>query len=396
MRLALIANGDERDYMFCRFPPPENQPLRSVHINLKPCSILQLQFLNTDEPDCQASSKAVSRSMPDTITEVELKKIRPNKLNPRLEVNLERLNELAESIREVGLLEPIIVRPVEQEFEVVVGERRYRASQQAGLERVPAIVREYTDAEVVQLNLVENVQREELSAIEKGNVCKYLLENCPQEYPDQNAVAEKIGVSAETISAWLKSAEVVPAEVRKLVAPSSISGSVPEGKIDYATALKVGRSVKEPERRVEIIKKLAEKGLPIKERAQVIQKAIQEPERSVEEVIEEVAEAPYEMQFLAHEKKLIMDGKKTQSSRITIPDPKIRAGAIVYAIVREPRFADLRIISVERKKLKYYDEEDARREGYQTMDELRKMWQETYGEWDENELVYVVHFEKLG
>ena len=197
--------------------------------------------------------------MSETIREIELKKIRPNKLNPRLEVNIERLNELAESIREVGLLEPIIVRPVDSGFEVVVGERRYRASQQAGFEKVLAIVREYSDDEVVQLNLIENVQREELSAIEKGKVCKYLLENCAEKYPSQNAIAEKIGVSSDAVSLWLRSAEVVPEEVQTLVAPSTISGDIPEGKIDYATALKVGRQVKEPERQVEVIRKLAEK-----------------------------------------------------------------------------------------------------------------------------------------
>jgi ParB family chromosome partitioning protein len=71
----------------------------------------------------------------ETFKEIDIRKIRPSKLNPRLEVNIERLNELAASIREVGLLEPIIVRPVKGEFEVVVGERRYRASQQAGLEK---------------------------------------------------------------------------------------------------------------------------------------------------------------------------------------------------------------------------------------------------------------------
>jgi len=112
----------------------------------------------------------------EIVKEVELAKTHPNRLNPRLEMNVERLNELADSIKEVGLLEPIIVRPKDGEYEVVIGERRYRASQQAGLEKVPAVIREYSDDEVVQLNLIENVQREDLSAIEKGKVCKYLLE----------------------------------------------------------------------------------------------------------------------------------------------------------------------------------------------------------------------------
>jgi ParB family chromosome partitioning protein len=305
------------------------------------------------------------------------------------------LNELAESIKKVGLLEPIIVRPRDGRFEVVVGERRYRASQQAGLAKIPAIIKEYTDDEVVQLNLVENIQREELSAVEKGKVCKYLLENCPEKYPSQSAIAENIGVSSNTVSTWLRTVDIVPEEVQSLVAPSAISGDVPEGKIDYATAVKVGRQVKGPGKQVEVIRKLAEKRLPTKERAQVIERMMQEPERSVDEVIQEIADAPYELQLMAVDRDLILEGKKTQISRTTIPDSKVKAGATVYASVREPRFADLRITSIERKKLKYFNEEDVKREGYRSLREFKEKWQEIHEEWDEDQLVYVIHFEKL-
>jgi ParB family chromosome partitioning protein len=330
-----------------------------------------------------------------TIKEIELDKIRPSRLNPRLEVNIERLNELAESIKEVGLLEPIIVRPVDSEFEVVVGERRYRASQQAGLKRIPAIVREYSDDEVVQLNLIENIQREELNAVEKGKVCKYLLDECPEKYPSRTAIAEKIGVSTDAVSLWLKTFEVVPEEVQKLVAPSTVSGDIPEGKIDYLTAVKASRVIKEPERQVEVIKKLAEKRLPMKERAQVIEKAALEPKRPLEEVIEEVVEAPSDLQFLSDDKQKILQGKKTQTSRTTIPDPKMKIGATVHAVIQEPRFADLRIVSIERKRLRYFNEDDAKNEGYDMLEEFKQKWQEVYEEWDESQLVYIIHFEKL-
>jgi len=333
--------------------------------------------------------------MSEIVKEIELKKIRPNRLNPRLDVSIEHLNELADSIREVGLLEPIIVRPVDTEFEVVVGERRYRASQQAGLEKVPAIIRKYSDDEVVQLNLIENVQREDLSAIEKGKVCKYLLEKYPDKYPSQMALAKKIGVSHDTISLWLRTVELVPQEVQKYVAPSTISREVPEGKIDYLTAVRVGRSVKEPKRRVEVIKKLAEKRLPVKERTQVIEKVAREPERPVEELIEEVAEIPYELPFRLAHMKPILDDMKTQTSRTGIRDPKVKVGAIVHAAVWEPHFADLRIMSIERKQLKYFDEEDAKREGGYTLEEFKKVWKDIHGEWDENQLVYVISFEKV-
>jgi ParB family chromosome partitioning protein len=330
-----------------------------------------------------------------TIKEIELDKIRPSRLNPRLEVNIERLNELAESIKEVGLLEPIIVRPVDSEFEVVVGERRYRASQQAGLKRILAIVREYSDDEVVQLNLIENIQREDLNAVEKGKVCKYLLDECPEKYPSRTAIAEKIGVSTDAVSLWLKTVEVVPEEVQKLVAPSTVSGDIPEGKIDYLTAVKASRVIKEPERQVEVIKKLAEKRLPMKERAQVIEKAALEPKRPLEEVIEEVVETPSDLQFLSDDKQKILQGKKTQTSRTTIPDPKMKIGATVHAVIQEPRFADLRIVSIERKRLRYFNEDDAKNEGYDMLEEFKQKWQEVYEEWDESQLVYIIHFEKL-
>jgi ParB family chromosome partitioning protein len=333
--------------------------------------------------------------MSEEIKEIELKKIRPNRLNPRLEMNIERLNELAASIREVGLLEPIIVRPIDGEYEVVVGERRYRASEQAGVEKVLAIVRQYGDDEVMQINLIENIQREELNAIEKGKVCKYLLENCPEKYPSQSAVAKRIGVSSNVISLWLRSVEVVPQEAQKYVAPSTISGQVPEGKIDYQTAVKVGRSVEEPEKKVEVIKKLVEKRLPTKERTEVIKKLAREPEKPIEEVIKEVTEAPCELEFMAEDKKPLLDGTKTQTSRADMPDSKIKVGAIVQAVIWEPHVTDLRIKSIERKRLRYFDDDDAKREGGFTLEEFKKRWRKTHGKWDENQLVYVIHFESV-
>lgn len=333
--------------------------------------------------------------MSTTLKEVELSKIRPNRLNPRLEVNIGRLNKLAESIKQVGLLEPLIVRPVKDGYEVVIGERRYRASQQANLKKIPVLIRDYSDDKVVELNLIENVQREDLSAIEKGKVCKHLLEKYPEKYPSQIALAKKIGVSPDAISLWLRTVEVVPQEVQEFVAPSTISRKVPEGKVDYLTAVRVGRSVKEPKRRVEVIKKLAEKRLPVRERRQVIKKVTLEPEKPVEEVIEEVAKIPYELPFRLSHMKPILDGAKVQTSRTGIPDPKVRVGAIVYASVWEPHFADLRVTYIERKRLRYFDEEDAKREGGYTLEDFKKVWKDIHGEWNEDQIVYVIHFEKV-
>ncbi len=329
------------------------------------------------------------------LKEIELNQIRPNRLNPRIDINVERLNELAESIKQAGLLEPIIVRPLDNGYEVVVGERRYRASQQAGLQKVPAIVRNFTDEEVIELNLIENIQREDLSAVEKGNCCKQLLEKYPDKYPSREALGGKIGVSADTINNWLRLTEA-PAEIQNMVASIGKAGVSRElGKLDYSTAVTIARQIKEPARQIEVAKEIASKPIHGRKARQVVATAAREPEKSVAEILEEIVEEPCEVTFLAVEKEPIIKGLKTQITRSSPPDPEIKAGNMVCASILEPHFADLRVISVERKRLKYFTEEDAEAEGGYTLEEFKQQWKEKHGEWDEDLLVYVIKFQKV-
>jgi ParB family chromosome partitioning protein len=333
------------------------------------------------------------KKVSEIVKEVQLSKIRPNRLNPRLELNVDKLNELAESIKEVGLLEPLIVRPFEDGYEVVVGERRYRASQQANLKTVPVIIRDYTDDQVIELNLIENIQREDLSVVEKARSCKQLRDKFPEKYPTWQKVAEKIGVSFETVKIWVRTLRL-PEEVQKLVAPRE-THRVPEGKIDYQTALHVVERIKEPEKQVEMIKEIAERRIPQREAQRIIREVVKEPQKPIKEVIEEIAEEPYELPFRLSHLDPILKGLKTQTSRKGIPDPKIKVGSIVHAAVWEPHFADLRVTNIERKRLKYFDEDDAKREGGYTLEEFKKVWKKIHGEWNEDEFVYVIHFEKV-
>ena len=114
------------------------------------------------------------------VTEIPLKRIKPNKLNPRQGIDEQGLEELAESIASKGVVQPITVRPTADGYEVVVGERRFRASKMAGLDKIPAIVREFTDAEVLELILIENAQREDLNDVEKGNSAFSFLKDIPK------------------------------------------------------------------------------------------------------------------------------------------------------------------------------------------------------------------------
>jgi ParB family chromosome partitioning protein len=329
------------------------------------------------------------------LMEVELKKISPNRLNPRLDINIVRLNDLADSIKQVGLLEPLIVRPIDDGYEVVVGERRYRALQQAGLKIVPCVVRNYTDDEVLELNLVENIQREDLSAVEKGNCCKQLLEKYPKKFGNVQTLANRLGVSSATVKTWLGLTEA-PKEIQRMVAPAQVERrGTPDGKIDYTTATTIMRRIPEPEKQIEISQKLASEGMSQKLARRVIEEAAKSPEKKIEEILTAIKEEPQELVFEPNDMEPILKGTKTQISSPRAPDPKIKTGVSVQASVYVPHFADLRIVSVERKRLRYFDEEDAKREGHSSLVDFKRAWKKKHREFNGDELVHIIHFEHI-
>jgi len=330
------------------------------------------------------------------VQEISLNKIHPSKLNPRLDADPQSLTKLSETIKKVGMLQPIIVRPIGSgEYEVVVGERRFRAAQKAGLKTIPAVVKDYSDAEVVELNLIENVQRADLSAVEKGNSCKRMMELYPEKYPTPEAVGAKIGVSGTTVRSWLQLVNA-PLELQKMVAPTSKIGVPREtGKIDWDTAVTITRRIKEPQRQVEVALEIAKKPIYRRQAREVISRAAKEPDKPIEELVKAVVEAPYELPFRLKHMQLILDGIKTQTSRKGIADPRIKVGAKIHAAIWEPRFADLIVTSIERKRLGEFTEEDAKREGGYTLDQFKDVWKEIHGEWNPDESVYVICFKKV-
>lgn len=333
--------------------------------------------------------------MDGQLREVEINNIRPNRLNPRLNIDLVLLNDLADSIKQVGMLEPLIVRPVDDGYEVVVGERRYRAAQQIGLQTVPVLVRQYTDEEVIELNLVENIQREDLSALEKGNCCRQLLEKYPEKFGNVQALANRIGLSPATVKTWLKLTEA-PKEIQRIVAPVQVERrGTPEGKIDYTTATTIMRRIPDREKQVELGQKLAGEGMSQKLARRAIEEAAKSPEKQIEEILTEIKEEPRELTFETNDMEPILKGAKTQLTCSSAPNSKIKTGVTVQASVYVPHFADLRIVSVERKRLRYFDEEDAKREGYASLAEFKRVWRKKRGEFDDNELVHIIRFEKI-
>jgi ParB family chromosome partitioning protein len=155
--------------------------------------------------------------------------LRPGQLNPRKSFHEDELTELADSIRNKGLVQPIIVRPVADGYEIVAGERRWRAAQKAGLHTVPVIARDLNDKEVLELAIIENVQRADLNAIEEAAGYRELVERFDYS---QEQLSEIIGKSRSHVANTL----------RLLKLPESVQAMVESGKLTagHARAL-IGR-----------------------------------------------------------------------------------------------------------------------------------------------------------
>lgn len=149
---------------------------------------------------------------------VPIEDIQPNPRQPRRELG--DLSELIASIKEKGILEPILVRPSGGRYEIIAGERRFRAANEAGLAEVPCVVRESTDAEAMELALVENLQRRDLSPFEEADGLKTLAEAYGYTH---EKMAEKIGKSRSSITETLALA-TMPPQVRELCRLADISG----------------------------------------------------------------------------------------------------------------------------------------------------------------------------
>ncbi len=154
------------------------------------------------------------------IQELSLGDIYPNPYQPRTEFDEEALNELAASIRSIGIVQPITVRSVDGgKYEIIAGERRFRASKLAGLETIPAYIRKTEDESLLELALIENIQREDLHAIEVAISYQRLLDECRLT---QDALSERVGKKRTTISNYLRLLKL-PAQIQLAIRDKKIS-----------------------------------------------------------------------------------------------------------------------------------------------------------------------------
>ncbi len=189
-------------------------------------------------------------------TSLKLSQIEPNRDQPRKNFDLDALEELAESIRRHGVLQPLLVQEKGNHYEIIAGERRWRAAKLAGLKEVPVIIKEFSSEEAMEIALIENIQREDLNAVEEAQAYLTLIQ---EFHLKQEEVAEKVG----------KSRAAIANRLRLLKLPKEVLDLLEEGKLSegHARAL---LSLDQPDRQIEAAKRVVELKLTVRETEKLV------------------------------------------------------------------------------------------------------------------------------
>ena len=196
-------------------------------------------------------SQALEFADNSQIVELRIIDVEPNRDQPRKDFDKERLDELADSISKHGVIQPIIVTKKNDIYQIVAGERRWRASKQAGLKKIPAIIRNYDETKIMEVALIENLQREDLNPVEEALGYKSLMENFSLT---QDKISERVG----------KSRSAVANSIRLLNLPEKILKMLEKGKISTGHA-KVILSVSNENDQIHIAEIIVERQMSVRE-----------------------------------------------------------------------------------------------------------------------------------
>ena len=209
--------------------------------------------------DALISTDSVRPQGSSTINEIPLEQIEPNPNQPRREFDEDALQELANSINEIGIIQPITLRQVEDnKFQIIAGERRWRASQLAGLQAIPAYIRTIKDESIMELALVENIQREDLNAIEIALAYEHLLS---AEGMTQERVSERVGKSRTAITNYL----------RLLKLPAQVQMALQKKEIDMGHARAL-LAIDSPSLQIKLFREIQKHGYSVRKVEELAQK----------------------------------------------------------------------------------------------------------------------------
>ena len=238
--------------------------------------------------------------------ELELDRITPNPDQPRTEFNEEALDELALSIRQLGIIQPITVRKrSDNSYTIISGERRWRAARRAGLERLPVYIREVDDEQLHAMALVENIQRQDLNAIEIALGMQRLIDECNLT---QDALSERVGKKRSSVANYL----------RLLKLPNEIQLALKEGLISMGHAKAIAGAPDEEQLR--LLKKTLKRSLSVRQTEELV--------RSLSEASERTARPTEEEEYPESYARLVEQLERMFTSEISIKRSKTGGGKI--------------------------------------------------------------------
>ncbi len=210
------------------------------------------QLFNTENLDLETIERQIyENSSNEEIIEINLNELRANPYQPRKTFSEAALNELAESIKEHGVFQPIIVKKSIKGYEIIAGERRVRASKLAGLEKIPAIIRDFTDEQMMEIALLENLQRENLNVIEEALAYKSMIDKL---MITQEELSKRVGKSRSHITNIIGILRL-PTEVQALI----LAGELTMGHARVISKLESNDQM------IELANKIVEEKIPVRE-----------------------------------------------------------------------------------------------------------------------------------
>ncbi len=223
-------------------------------------STLAVEPANSADAHSEPSLVAASSARESGVTFIDIYEIAPNPTQPRFDFSDAEIGELSESIRALGVLQPILVRPFEGKYQIVAGERRFRAASRAGLSQVPVLIRELNDRETLEVAIVENVQRQNLNPIEEAKGYQRLMDEFSLTAQE---VAERVGKDRATVAN----------AVRVLRLPQQVQDLVREAKISVGHA-KAILTVKEPSAQINLALKVIDEALSVRALESIVSREV--------------------------------------------------------------------------------------------------------------------------
>ena len=252
---------------------------------------LEALFSNSEIDTQEISVTKKEESEEKGISFININEIKPNQNQPRKSFNEEKLEELAASIIENGLIQPVILRKADKGYEIVAGERRWRACRKAGLKEIPCIIREFTDEQNMLIAIIENMQREDLNPVEEAEGLNQMIVNFGMT---QEQVSKSVGKSRPYITNALRLLKL-PSEIREMLLANQLSAG-------HARAI---AGIGDTEKQIQLAEYAIKEGLSVRE----IEKIIKEENAPKKKISRKKAEKSADVRKVEDDLKQIMGTK---------------------------------------------------------------------------------------